>query len=580
MLSKHAAHDLAMALRHTALVFLAAFLLQACSCHPVNPLTSLRHNRARRNIDASVLLKVSQTTLKGPGHDWVNVTWSGVQNPSVGDWIGVYSPPVNGSNIDPSLHAPVKFQYAKFTTTHLGTGAGLLSFRLVNMRADIVMGFFTGGFDEPTLVAVSDVVSFANPNEPLQGHLSYTGDPTKMTLTWVSGQSGNPKVVWWAPELNNNYQKEASTFTYTAKDMCGAPATTVGYRDPGMIHQVTMDNLKPGYRYEYRFGDDKYGWSEYYTFYAPPIPSPNATVKFVAYGDMGNGQEDDSRQVFLGQQPSLNTTRGIKREVILTSINYELVMHIGDISYANGYASVWDEFFDQIQEVATTVPYMVCIGNHERDFPKSGSFYTGSDSEGECGVPYEKRFPMPRPSMDEAWYGFDYGSVHVVLMSTEHDFQPQSAQYKFLDDHMSKVDRSVTPWLVFAGHRPMYVDSTNYKPEGGDQPVAVQLQTNIEPLLKKYKVDLALWGHHHSYQRTCPIYQGACDEANGITHVVIGMAGQDLSHNLKSPAPSWIVVVDDQHFGYSRFVANSTVLSFEYLRNDGAIPDTFQLLKK
>ena len=562
-----------MSFRHTVLLL---FLLQVCSCHPPNPLNNLRHDRARRNIDDSVLLKVSQTTLKGPGHDWVNVTWSGVQNPSIGDWIGVYSPPVNGSGIDHSLHAPVKFQYANFSTSHLETGAGVLSFRLVNMRADIVIGFFTGGFKNPTLVAVSEVVSFMNPNEPLQGHLSYTGDPTKMTLTWVSGQIGSPRVVLYTPE---NYQKQASSFTYTAKDMCGSPATDVGYRDPGMIHQVTMDNLKPGYRYEYKFGDDKYGWSDGYSFNTPPMPSPNATAKFVAFGDMGNGQEDDSRQVVHGQQPSLNTTFGLKREVILSPIDTVLVMHIGDISYARGYASVWDEFFDQIQEIATAAPYMVCIGNHERDFPKSGSFYVGQDSGGECGVPYEKRFPMPRPSLDEAWYGFDYGSVHVVLMSTEHDFQPQSAQYKFLDDHMSKVDRSVTPWLVFAGHRPMYVDSTNNSPGAGDQTVAVQLQANVEPLLKKYKVDLALWGHHHSYQRTCPVYQGTCDKENGITHVIIGMAGQELSQNLESPTPSWIVVADDQHFGYSRFMANATTLSFEYVRNDGAIPDSFQLKK-
>lgn len=205
-----------MSFRHTVLLL---FLLQVCSCHPPNPLNNLRHDRARRNIDDSVLLKVSQTTLKGPGHDWVNVTWSGVQSPSIGDWIGVYSPPVNGSGIDHSLHAPVKFQYANFSTSHLGTGAGVLSFRLVNMRADIVIGFFTGGFKNPTLVAVSEVVSFMNPNEPLQGHLSYTGDPTKMTLTWVSGQTGNPRVVWYTSEIGMNYQKQASSFTYTAKDV-------------------------------------------------------------------------------------------------------------------------------------------------------------------------------------------------------------------------------------------------------------------------------------------------------------------------------------------------------------------------
>ena len=31
----------------------------------------------------------------------------------------------------------------------------------------------------------------------------------------------------------------------------------------------------------------------------------------------------------------------------------------------------WEEFFDQVQSVAASVPYMVCIGNHERDYPNS-----------------------------------------------------------------------------------------------------------------------------------------------------------------------------------------------------------------
>ena len=561
----------------TSSVFVFLLGLHFCLCHPPNPLEGLRHDRAKRSIDATVLLKVSPTKLNGPGADWVNVSWTGVQKPDIGDWLGVYSPPVNGSNIDPTLHAPVKYQYANFTSTHLSTGTGVLRFRLVNMRADVIVGFFTGGFGDPTLVAVSNVVSFANPNAPLQGHLSYEGDPSRMTLTWVSGQVGTPKVMWTAPEAGaEGYQKEANTSTYTAKDMCGSPATDFGYRDPGMIHQVVLDNLSPGQRYQYKFGDDKNGWSPMYSFKAVPVPAPDAAVKFIAFGDMGNGQEDDSCQVVHGQQPSLNTTRGVEKELSSTDV----VMHIGDISYARGYASVWDEFFDQIQGIATAVPYMVCIGNHERDFPKSGSFYMGTDSGGECGVPYERRFPMPRPSLDEAWYGFDYGSVHVVLMSTEHDFQIQSAQYRFLDQHLAGVKRSVTPWLVFAGHRPMYVDSTNAAESGGDLPVASLLQTNVEPLLKKYGVDLALWGHHHSYQRTCPLYQGVCDDNEGITHVIIGMAGQSLSQNLKPQAPSWIVMADDKHFGYSRFTANSTTLLFEYVRNDGTIADSFQLKVK
>ena len=32
------------------------------------------------------------------------------------------------------------------------------------------------------------------------------------------------------------------------------------------------------------------------------------------------------------------------------------------------------------------------------------SYYNGTDSGGECGVPYEKRFIMPRPAINKHWY--------------------------------------------------------------------------------------------------------------------------------------------------------------------------------
>ena len=33
---------------------------------------------------------------------------------------------------------------------------------------------------------------------------------------------------------------QANSSTYSARDMCGNPATDFGYSDPGLIHQVTM----------------------------------------------------------------------------------------------------------------------------------------------------------------------------------------------------------------------------------------------------------------------------------------------------------------------------------------------------
>ena len=45
-------------------------------------------------------------------------------------------------------------------------------------------------------------------------------------------------------------------------------------------------------------------------------------------------------------------------------------------------------------------------GNHERDWPGTGTrfdFPPARDSGGECGVAYDKRFPMPLQGKDKEW---------------------------------------------------------------------------------------------------------------------------------------------------------------------------------
>ena len=61
-----------------------------------------------------------------------------------------------------------------------------------------------------------------------------------------------------------------------------------------------------------------------------------------------------------------------------------------------------------------------------------------------------------------ARYSYDYGLVHFIMMSTEHNFEPGSRQYKWLENDLKNVDRKKTPWLVFGGHRPMYDSQFQY----------------------------------------------------------------------------------------------------------------------
>jgi hypothetical protein len=197
----------------------------------------------------------------------------------------------------------------------------------------------------------------------------------------------------------------------------------------------------------------------------------------------------------------------------------------------------------------------------------------GYDSGGECAVPMVHRFHSPSNGNGLFWYSFDVGPLHIIYYSTEHDFRFTSPQYAWLEQDLRSVDRSRTPWVIVGSHRPMYASET-------DEPldfIKIMLQFYLESLFYKYHVDVNLFAHKHSYERTCSMYQERC-VSDGITHVLIGMAGQDIDGGEYSGA-EWSMY-RDQEYGYSQIWANRTYLHFTYYHNDNdALADQFVLKK-
>ena len=180
---------------------------------------------------------------------------------------------------------------------------------------------------------------------------------------------------------------------------------------------------------------------------------------------------------------------------------------------------------------------------------------------------------MPTSGADETWYSLNYGPVHWLVISTEHAFAAGSKQYDFITADLAAVDRAKTPFLLVAGHRPMYIDSTFE----ADQAVAVQLRDALEPLMKQYKVDAAFWGHHHSYQRTCPVYNRTCVEG-GTVHIVTGAAGAGFSTNLRPETPEWIKFVECDTHGYIHARLRNQQLQLDFVSsNDRSILDSVTL---
>ncbi|GAB2269692.1 Probable inactive purple acid phosphatase 27 [Dionaea muscipula] len=548
--------------------------------------------------DASINADPVVLGLKGEDIERVTVQLQS-PNPSADDWVGVFSPAkFNSSNcysaedtkdLQPYIcSAPIKYNYANYSSSdYTKTGKASLIFQLINQRADFAFALFAGGLSSPKLIAVSNSISFANPKAPLYPRLATGKSWDEMTVTWTSGYNIDEAVpfVEWARLGSRMTRSPAGTLTFNRKSMCGAPARTVGWRDPGFIHTSFLKDLWANSVYIYRLGhllsSGSYVWSKYYKFKSSPYPGQDSLQRVIIFGDMGKAERDGSNEYNNYQPGSLNTTDQLIKDLK----NIDIVFHIGDIVYANGYISQWDQFTSQVEPIASTVPYMIGSGNHERDWPNSGSFYDGTDSGGECGVPAETMFYTPAENRAKFWYSTDYGMFHFCIADTEHDWREGTEQYSFIEKCLASVDRQKQPWLIFAAHRVLgYSSDYYYGLEGSfEEPMG---RESLQKLWQKYKVDMAFYGHVHNYERTCPIYQNQCVNSekshysgvvNGTIHVVAGGGGSHLS-TFSQVNTSWSLY-KDYDYGFVKLTAyNHSSLLFEYKKSrDGKVYDSFTI---
>ncbi|RDX86030.1 putative inactive purple acid phosphatase 27, partial [Mucuna pruriens] len=552
------------------------------------PLSKIAIHKAVVSLHSSASITATPSLLGTKGEDtqWVTVDID-YPDPSADDWVGVFSPAKFNSSTCPPVNepkeeipyicsAPIKFKFMNYSNSHYTkTGKASLKFKLINQRADFSFALFSGGLLNPKLVALSNFISFVNPKVPLYPRLAQGKSWDEMTVTWTSGYDINEATpfVEWGPKDKTQVQSPAGTLTFGRNSMCGSPARTVGWRDPGFIHTSFLKNLWPNSMYTYRLGhllsDGSYIWSKKYSFKSSPYPGQDSLQRVIIFGDMGKAERDGSNEYSDFQPGSLNTTDQLIKDLE----NIDIVFHIGDITYANGYLSQWDQFTAQVEPIASAVPYMIASGNHERDWPNTGSFYDTTDSGGECGV------------LAQNMYTTDYGMFRFCIADTEHDWREGSEQYKFIEHCLATVDRQKQPWLIFAAHRVLgYSSDFWYGLEGSfEEPMG---RESLQRLWQKYKVDIAFYGHVHNYERTCPIYQNQCVNGershysgivNGTIHVVAGGAGRHLS-NFSQVTPKWSLY-RDYDFGFVKLTAfNHSSLLFEYRKSrDGKVYDSFTI---
>ena len=167
--------------------------------------------------------------------------------------------------------------------------------------------------------------------------------------------------------------------------------------------------------------------------------------------------------------------------------NPELVLALGDYSYNTTSDDCWFKIVKPIED-----KMKIAIGNH--DYRGIGQLYK-----------YMKHF-----GLIEQYYSFNYQNIHFLALSTEIPFNVTSAQYKFVNNDLSKAasDPNID-WIVVYFHRQMYTIPSDNRADR-------TLRSTYHPLFEQYGVDLVLQAHNHNYQRTFPIKFNSTSPKNPI----------------------------------------------------------------
>jgi predicted MPP superfamily phosphohydrolase len=252
------------------------------------------------------------------------------------------------------------------------------------------------------------------------------------------------------------------------------------------------------------------------------------TVRFVAIGDMGTGEEDQD---------------AVARRMVAQHDEhpYDTVLTLGDNIYPDGHAAHLALKFERpyAELLKRGVNFYAALGNHD---VKKGR---------KAQINY-KPFHMGGRS----YYSFTKGTddrnqvQFFAIDSTAFD----GAQQRWLE---SALAGSRARWKLAYFHHPIYSSARGHGS-------AMKLRARLEPLLVRYGVAAVFSGHDHTYERTRP--------QQGVQYFVCGIGAEvrvgDLDRN-----SSLMAFGNDEDIGFMFVEVTADRLTFQAINAAGHVFD-------
>ena len=365
-------------------------------------------------------------------------------------------------------------------------------------------------------------------------------------LAWGANPRTQVRVGWQVPHVVTKPFLRVGDSPWNLGHKIKAEIRALHSEVPGAIAPVdqfyvhaSIDDLLPGRTYFYAVGHDGFDPADLSTFgrvdsftTAPSRRRVSESFTFTAFGDQGVSYH------------------ALGNDGMVAAQNPVFHLHAGDLCYADSSGSggpvsatgangtdvydprTWDQFLAQTEPIASSVPWMASLGNHDMEALYSPNGYGGQLARWD--------FPENGPVQSEGVYSFIYGNVGVISLDpndvsyeipANHGYTG-GAQTAWLDNRLKFLrSQPDVDFVVVFFHHCAYSTTNNHASEGG-------VRNQWVPLFDKYGVDLVINGHNHIYERAdvlkggvskkTPIGSTVHTETDGTTYVTAGAAGRSL----------------------------------------------------
>ncbi|MBK9169557.1 MAG: metallophosphoesterase family protein [Bryobacterales bacterium] len=368
--------------------------------------------------------------------------------------------------------------------------------------------------------------------------------PDRIILTW-SGDPATTQSVTWRTSTDVTTAtaqiaeaEDGPGFAKKAREIGVTSTPFTSDLGDALYHTAHFTGLTPRTLYAYRVGDGT-NWSEWNQFRtASDRPDP---LTFIYGGDAQN-------DVFSFWSRLIRTA-------YKTAPETHFILHAGDLINRANRDEEWGEWFRAPGWINNSVASLAAPGNHEYD--------KGPDGR-ELSRHWRPQFAFPEhgpAGLEESCYSLDIQGVRVVVMNSNEKHEEQA---EWLDGVLAN---NPNRWTVLSFHHPIFSAARNRDNK--------KLRETWKPVIDKYRVDLVLQGHDHTYARS-NLVTGVNTRDTGTVYVVSVM-GPKMYRVEREP---WMTRIAEQTQLFQVIRVAGDSLRYEARTARGLLYDAFELQKR